>query len=223
MDKPYNVLIADDEKELVSALRLFLEKENINVYEAYDGEMASLVAANYPIDLAILDIMMPRMNGYEVLRRIRRESDIPVMILSAKVQLDDKVLGLELGADDYITKPFEPREVVARVKANLRRHDRNTGRRQAALAAGDMQLDMDSCALRLGEKQIDLTRVELALMELFISQPGRVFTKDQLCAHAWEGGCVDDNTVRVAVSRLRDKIGNDRIRTIRGLGYRLEV
>ena len=103
----YNVLIADDEREIISVLRMFLEKENINVYEAYDGEMAALVAANYSIDLAILDIMMPRMNGYDVLTKIRRESDIPVMILSAKVQLDDKVLGLELGADDYMIKPFD--------------------------------------------------------------------------------------------------------------------
>ena len=219
----YNVLIADDEREIISVLRMFLEKENINVYEAYDGEMAALVAANYSIDLAILDIMMPRMNGYDVLTKIRRESDIPVMILSAKVQLDDKVLGLELGADDYITKPFEPREVVARVKANLRRHDRRMSRITSVLSGGGMELDAACCTLRVDGRTIDLTRVELAMMELFMSQPGRVFTRDQLCLHAWEGGCVDDNTVRVAVSRLRDKIGNDRIKTIRGLGYRLAV
>ncbi|MBE5814988.1 MAG: response regulator transcription factor [Clostridiales bacterium] len=223
MADAYNVLIADDEREIISVLRMFLEKENIQVYEAYDGEMVAMVAANYPIDLAILDIMMPRMNGYDVLRRIRRESDIPVMILSAKVQLDDKVLGLELGADDYITKPFEPREVVARVKANLRRHARKENAASPVLTGGGMELDPACCTLRVNGRTVDLTRVELCMMELFLSQPGRVFTRDQLCRHAWEGGFVDDNTIRVAVSRLRDKIGNDRIKTIRGLGYRLEV
>ncbi len=222
MPRQYNVLIADDEKEIIKALRLFLEKENINVYEAYDGEMAYMIVRNYDIDLAVLDIMMPRMNGFEVLRRIRKDSNIPVMILSAKVQLDDKVLGLDLGADDYITKPFEPLEVVARVKANLRRNDGFSERHENILTYKDMRLDMDRCRLTVGENVIDLTKTELSVMEMFIKQPGRVFTKDQLCVCGWEDSFVDDNTVRVAISRLRDKIGSDRIKTIRGLGYRLE-
>lgn len=222
MPRQYNVLIADDEKEIIKALRLFLEKENINVYEAYDGEMAYMIVRNYDIDLAVLDIMMPRMNGFEVLRKIRKDSNIPVMILSAKVQLDDKVLGLDLGADDYITKPFEPLEVVARVKANLRRNDGFSEKRENILTYRDMRLDMDRCRLTVGENVIDLTKTELYVMEMFIKQPGRVFTKDQLCACGWEDSFVDDNTVRVAISRLRDKIGSDRIKTIRGLGYRLE-
>lgn len=99
MEKKYNILIADDEKEIISLLRLFLEKENINVYEAYDGEMAYMIIQNYKIDLAILDIMMPRMNGYEVIKKIRRDYDIPIMIISAKIELNDKIYGLELGAD----------------------------------------------------------------------------------------------------------------------------
>lgn len=226
MDNQLNVLIADDEKEIIKVLRLFLEKENINVYEAYDGEMAYLIVKNYSIDLAIIDIMMPRMNGYDLLKKIREEYEIPVMILSAKVQLDDKVLGLDLGADDYITKPFEPLEVVARVKAHLRRNERAGTQKEVnhQIKVNDLQLDLDRCQLMINEQVIDLTKIEMALLELFMSQPGRVFTKDQLFEHGWEDAyAVDDNTIRVTISRLREKIGNDRIKTIRGLGYRLEV
>lgn len=228
MAKQYNILIADDEKEIISVLRLFLEKDNINVYEAYDGEMALMIVQRYELDLAIIDIMMPRMNGFELLKNIRKELDIPVMILSARVQLDDKVLGLDLGADDYITKPFEPLEVAARVKANLRRHDKRTvyagTENENILICKDMQLDLRRFQLKIGEDVLDVTKIELSLLELFMRQPGRVFTKEQLYRCGWEDMyVVDDNTIRVTISRLRDKIGGDRIKTIRGLGYRLEI
>lgn len=226
MDKKYNILIADDEKEIIKVLRLFLEKENLNVYEAYDGEMAHMLVQNYDIDLAIIDIMMPRMNGYELLKKIREEYQIPVMILSAKVQLDDKILGLDLGADDYITKPFEPLEVVARVRAHLRRNRKatsNSSLGEDIITFQDMQLDVNCCQVKIHEEVIDLTKIELALLEMFMQQPGRVFTKEQLYERGWEGMyVVDDNTIRVTISRLRDKIGEQHIKTIRGLGYRLE-
>lgn len=224
MGRPCNILIADDEKEIIKVLRLFLEKEGINVYEAYDGEMAYMVIKNYDIDLAIIDIMMPRMNGYHLIQKIREEYEIPVMFLSAKVQLDDKVLGLDLGADDYITKPFEPLEVVARVKAHLRRRLQKDGAGPArVLSVQDMTLNLDTCQLCIGEREVDLTRTELSIMELFMSYPGRVYTKEQLYECAWEDlYAVDDNTIRVMISRLREKIGADKIKTIRGLGYRLE-
>ncbi|MGN0632929.1 MAG: response regulator transcription factor [Oscillospiraceae bacterium] len=228
MAKDFNVLIADDEKEIISVLRLFLEKENINVYEAYDGEMAYMVMQHYDIDLAVIDIMMPRMNGYELLKKLYREYEIPVMILSAKVQLDDKVLGLELGADDYITKPFEPLEVTARVKAHLRRESKKqfdeSASEQNIIRHKDLILDVDKCRLTAHETEIDLTKTELALMKMFMDSSGRVFTREQIFECGWgDTIIVDDNTIRVTISRLRDKIGNDRIKTIRGLGYRLEV
>ena len=227
MAKAFNVLIADDEKEIISVLRLFLEKENINVYEAYDGEMAYMVMQHYDIDLAIIDIMMPRMNGYELLKKIRKEYEIPVMLLSAKIQLDDKVLGLELGADDYITKPFEPLEVTARVKAHLRRESKKLPSQEDdedIIRHKDMALDIGRCQLTVNGQTVDLTRTELALMEMFIKSPGRVFTREQIFERGWgDTIVVDDNTIRVTISRLRDKIGSDRIKTIRGLGYRLEV
>lgn len=226
MDKKYNILIADDEKEILKVLRLFLEKENLNVYEAYDGEMAHMLVQHYDIDLAIIDIMMPRMNGYELLKKIRQEYQIPVMILSAKVQLDDKILGLDLGADDYITKPFEPLEVVARVRAHLRRNEKEAstaGAAETIMTYQDMELDVSRCQVKIGEAVIDLTKIELALLEMFMQQPGRVFTKEQLYERGWDGMyVVDDNTIRVTISRLRDKIGEQHIKTIRGLGYRLE-
>ena len=226
MDKKFNILIADDEKEIIKVLRLFLEKENLNVYEAYDGEMAHMVVEHYDIDLAIIDIMMPRMNGYELLKKIREKHELPIMILSAKVQLDDKILGLDLGADDYITKPFEPLEVVARVRAHLRRNDKETANHDLegnVITFQDMQLDVSRCQVKIHEKVIDLTKIELALLEMFMQQPGRVFTKEQLYERGWDGMyVVDDNTIRVTISRLRDKIGEKRIKTIRGLGYRLE-
>lgn len=231
MEKKYNVLIADDEKEIISLLRLFLEKEDINVYEAYDGEMAYMLIQHYKIDLAILDIMMPRMDGFELITKIRKDYDIPVMIISAKVDLNDKVYGLKLGADDYITKPFEPVEVVARVKAQLRRNNKEnemmsntlSENNERTITCKEMVLNLDRCQLTIANKTLELTKIELNLMEMFMESPGRVYTKDQIFERGWEDTFVDDNTIRVTISRLRDKIGTDRIKTIRGLGYRLEI
>ena len=231
MEKKYNVLIADDEKEIISLLRLFLEKEDINVYEAYDGEMAYMLIQHYKIDLAILDIMMPRIDGFELITKIRKDCDIPVMIISAKVDLNDKVYGLKLGADDYITKPFEPVEVVARVKAQLRRNNKENEIMSNTISENDeriitykeMVLNLDRCQLTIANKTLELTKIELNLMEMFMESPGRVYTKDQIFERGWEDTFVDDNTIRVTISRLRDKIGTDCIKTIRGLGYRLEI
>ena len=224
MDNTFHILSADDEKEIVTVLRLFLEKEHICVYEAHDGLTAYGLMKQHEIDLAIIDLMMPQMNGYDLLKKIRQEYGIPVIILSAKRKLDDKVLGLELGADDYITKPFEPLEVTARVKAHLRRIGKHTAQASALLQVEDMCLDADKCILTVGTEQVSLTRTELALMEMFMQNPGRVFTREQIFRYGWhDTTIVDDNTIRVTISRLRDKIGSERIRTIRGLGYRLEV
>lgn len=221
----YNVLIADDEKDIINILRLFLEKEEINIYEAYDGKMAYMLLQNYEIDLIIVDIMMPLMNGYELIKKIRKEKDIPIVIISAKVQLDERILGLDLGADDYIVKPFEPLEVVARVRAQLRRLNKNEHKQKGEiLKYGNMELDKEKCILHIDENNVDVTKTELAIIEALMKRPGKVFTKEELYECAWGDGSyvVDDNTIRVTISRLREKIGEKRIRTIRGLGYRLE-
>ena len=143
-----NILIADDEKEIIKLLRIYLEKDGVKVFEAYDGEMAFLILKNYPIDLAIVDINMPRMNGYELIKKVRTTMDIPIMVISAKVGLSDRVLGLDLGADDYITKPFEPLEVAAKVKARLRRMSPDPLRDEVPfITVGDLTQNMSECLL----------------------------------------------------------------------------
>lgn len=220
-----NILIADDEKDIIKLLRLYLENDEIEIFEAYDGEMAVQILNNNVIDLALLDIMMPKINGFELTKKIRKEWHIPVMIISAKIGIADKILGLDLGADDYITKPFDPLEVAARVRARFRENNgvRNFGNENENLTVRGMTLNLAECILYQENQAISLTAVELKLMRLLMEHPGRVFTKEQIYEAGWDGAyAVDDNTIRVAISKLRDKIGANNIQTIRGLGYRLE-
>lgn len=224
----YTVLIADDEKEIRELLRLYLENEDCQVVEAADGQQALDYLRRKKIDLCVLDIMMPKMDGYRVLKEMRKSSNIPVIILSAKDQDSEKILGLNLGADDYITKPFNPLEAVARIKSNIRRFyslGTNSGG-QSVVRVKDLTLDMEGCELRKGEKLIDLTSVEYRIMELFMKNPGKVFTKQQIYESGWgEEFIVADNNIMVCISKLRDKLDEDPsayIKTIRGLGYRLE-
>ena len=222
----YKILIADDEKDIIKLLRLYLEKDNIKIYEANDGLAAMHLLNEEEIDLAIVDIMMPKMNGFELIKKIRTKNNIPIMIISAKVEIADKIFGLELGADDYITKPFDPMEVTARVKANLRRfYNLNQVKMEhiSEIKVRDITLDTYQCVLFKGKTKIDLTSVEYKLLKLFMESPGRVFTKEQLFECGWgEEYVVDDNTIRVCISKLRNKVGEEEIKTIRGLGYRLE-
>lgn len=227
----YRILVADDETEIRDVLRLYLEKEGYEVVEAADGMDALRLLKQEKIDLAILDIMMPGLDGYRVLRNIREESNLPVLMLSAKGSDSDKILGLDLGADDYITKPFVPLEAVARVKSNLRRFYALGGGEDrvpegTAIRVGDLRLETDACLLyRAGEK-IELTSVEFRIMKLLMEHPGRVFTKQQIFEAGWgETYMVSDNNVMVCISKLRAKLdcgGRNYISTIRGLGYRLE-
>jgi DNA-binding response OmpR family regulator len=223
----YNILIADDEKDIIKLLRLYLETDDMKIYEACDGDTAIELMNKYEIDLAIVDIMMPIMNGFELIKKIRKTSNIPIMVLSAKIETSDKIFGLELGADDYITKPFEPMEVAARVNANLRRfHNLNKLKmnQNPKIKVRDLTLDTSQCVLFKGDTKIVLTSVEYKLLTLFMSSPGRVFTKEQIFESCWgEVYVADDNTIRVCISKLRNKIGEEEISSIRGLGYRLEA
>ena len=232
------ILIADDEKEIVSLLKFYLEPEGFTVYEAYNGKDAARVFEAEDIDLLIVDIMMPGMNGYEVIKLVRSKSDgknnIPVLVVSAKTLVSDRILGLEIGADDYITKPFEPLELVAKVKAHLRRveniqssngktgHSDNNDESNV-IKAGKLVLNKTQGTVSDGKKVFDLTKVELAVLELFMEQPKRIFTMEQIHDQGWAGlEVVDDNTIRVTLSHIREKIGDAKITNIRGLGYRLE-
>ena len=224
----YRILIADDEKDIRSVLALYLENAGFAVVEAADGQEALAVLERQDIDLCLLDIMMPVLDGYHVLKTIRESSDVPVIIISAKGQDPEKILGLNLGADDYMVKPFNPLEAVARVNATLRRVAGTAAAPAAArtLAVRDLVLDPDACTLAKGGEAIELTPVELRIMELLMKSPGRVFTKQQIYEHAWNGSYIAaDNSVMVGMSKLRSKLSSDPqayIKTIRGLGYRLE-
>lgn len=227
----YRILVADDEAEIRDVLRLYLEKEGYEVVEAVDGLEAARLIKQGGIDLAILDIMMPGLDGYRVLRNAREENNLPVIMLSARGSDSDKILGLDLGADDYMTKPFVPLEAVARVKSNLRRfyalgagEDRSA--EETVLEVGDLRLEPDTCLFYRAGERVELTSVEFRIMKLFMENPGRVFTKQQIFEAGWgESYMVSDNNVMVCISKLRAKLekdGRDYIRTIRGLGYRLE-
>jgi DNA-binding response OmpR family regulator len=225
----YTILIADDEPEIRSLLRLYLENENYTVVEAEDGTQALELLRGHKPDLCILDIMMPGMDGFHVLQELRKESNVPVMILSAKDADSEKILGLNLGADDYLAKPFNPLEAVARVNSNIRRfYALGTGETEPerTLQVRDLSLDPDACTLKKGEQTIALTSVEYRIMELFMQHPGKVFTKQQIYEQGWgDEYVVADNNIMVCISKLRAKLDEDPsayIRTIRGLGYRLE-
>lgn len=219
------ILIAEDDADIRSLLRLYLEGEGFRVAEAADGAAALDLARAEPPDMAILDVMMPGMNGFELTRALRAYSDVPILILSAKSQDNDKILGLNLGADDYIAKPFNPVEIVARVRAQLRRAARTGG---DVLRVGNLALDTASFQLTRGGTPIPLTPMEYKVLALLMRAPGRIFTKVQLYEGAvgpyFEG---DDNTMMVHISKLREKIEEDPknpryIITVRGLGYKIE-
>ena len=225
----YRILVADDEPDIRSVLALYMEDAGFEVVEAADGQEALDLLAREQVDLCLLDIMMHVLDGYHVLKRIRETSDVPVIVISAKGQDPEKILGLNLGADDYMVKPFNPLEAVARVNATLRRVKGMTSHASqpvVVLRCRDLELDADACVLRRNGQSIELTPVELRIMQLLMEHPGRVFTKQQIYECGWgEDYVAAENSVMVCISKLRSKLSDDPqayIRTIRGLGYRLE-
>lgn len=230
----YVILVADDEAEIRDLLRLYLENSGYDVLEAADGLEALAILEKKHVDLAVLDVMMPGLNGLHVLKKLRETSNIPVLVFSAKDTDADKILGLNLGADDYLTKPFNPLEAVARINSNIRRfYSLGAGivneRSNAAiriLKVKDLELDTESCMLYRSEEKIELSSVEYRIMHLFMEHPGKVFTKEQIFHAGWNEEFMEDaNNVMVCISKLRAKLSDDGgkyIRTVRGLGYRLE-
>lgn len=222
---PKTILLAEDDADIRAVLRLYLESEGFAVLEAADGRTALETALREAPDAAILDVMMPGMDGFQLTRALRRTSDIPLLILSAKSQDNDKILGLNLGADDYIAKPFNPMEVVARLKAQLRRAG---GTRRTLLTVGELALDTTAMQLTKAGQPIPLTPTEYKILAQLMGAPGRIFTKVQLYEGiAGEYFESNDNTMMVHISKLREKIGDDPknpryIITIRGLGYKIE-
>jgi DNA-binding response OmpR family regulator len=224
-DKP--VLVVDDDPKLVTLVRMYLEREGFRVIAAYDGEQALALAARHRPEFVILDLMLPKMDGITVCRRLRKTSNVPILMLTAKVEETDKIVGLQVGADDYVTKPFSPRELVARVQAILRRAA-PAARLSPELVQGGLVMHLDRHEVTLDGHGVQFTAFEYKLLQTLMEFPGRVFTRDQLLAHlyAFDEAAVTDRTVDVHIGKIREKLGDDPaqpryIQTIRGVGYRL--
>jgi DNA-binding response OmpR family regulator len=224
----HKILVVDDDKELRNLVRSYLVEEGFQVVTAGDGRQALFVARQEVPDLIILDLMMPEMGGYEFMRVFGKEADVPTIVLTAKLEENDKVLGLELGADDYVTKPFSLRELTARVRAVLRRASKAPAEAEV-LRAADITLDVTGRVTTVGEERVDLTPSEFALLATLMSMPGRTFSRLELLEHlqdsAYEGY---ERTIDVHIRRLRTKIEADPrnpryIETVFGFGYRFTM
>lgn len=216
------ILVADDERAQRRLLRAYLDGEGFTVVEADNGLDALSLLRRGGIDVALLDVMMPELDGFEVVRRIRPESTVPIILLTARGEETNRVTGLELGADDYVVKPFSAPEVVARVRAQLRRLQ-GPETREPTLQIGDVRLDVEARRCTVGSRQVDLTRRQFDLLATLMRSPGRVHTRGQLLEQVWGSSYLLPKTVDVHVAGLRRQIGDAiTIVSLRGVGYRLE-
>lgn len=227
----HNILIVDDEKEIVELIELYFRSSNYKIFKAYDGIEAINIIDKNDINLAIVDIMMPNLNGYSLIQNIRSKLNIPIIVISAKVEGYDKILALDMGADDYVTKPFDPLELVARVNAQIRRvygYSNLPEIEEKLIQVGDLKLDLEAFKLTKNNKEIPLTSTELKIVELFMKNPNKVFTKKNLFESVWDEIYIaEDNAIMVQISKIRDKIEDTSkepkyIKTIRGIGYKFE-
>ena len=223
------ILIVDDDENICELLRLYLQKDGFDTVVAQDGEQAVQFAARYSPDLILLDIMLPKLDGWQVCREIRKNSDTPIIMLTAKGETFDKILGLELGADDYVSKPFDAKEVIARIKAVLRRSSENDKSEKIKEVRFDkLRINLTNYELVVNDVRIDTPPKELELIYHLASNPNRVYTRDQLLDEVWGFDYYGDSrTVDVHVKRLREKLENisDQwsLKTVWGVGYKFEV
>jgi two-component system, OmpR family, response regulator VicR len=219
------ILVVDDEKEIAELVRDYLAKDGFKVALAFDGEAALEAAREFCPDLIVLDIMLPKLDGMEVVRRVRASTDVPVLMLSARTSDIDKILGLGLGADDYVTKPFSPGELVARVKAHLRRYSGLGGGSKSSISYEGLEIDPASRTVALDGFPVALSAKEFDLLLALAGKPGQVLTREQLFAAVWGSQVAGDlNTVTVHIQRIREKLGENPddpwfIRTVWGVGY----
>ena len=227
MPEETTVLVVDDDHKLISLVRMYLEREGFQVVAAYDGPQALELFDRHTPGFVILDLMLPKIDGITLCRQLRKASNVPILMLTAKVDEVDTLVGLSVGADDYVTKPFSPRELVARVRAILRRA---IPPKAAAprLSRGDLLMDLERHEVSVEGREVRLTPIEYKLLQALMEFPGRVFTRDQLLAHvyAFDEAVVVDRTVDVHIGKLREKLGDDPVRprfiqTVRGVGYKL--
>ena len=225
----YKILIVDDDENICELLRLYLEKDGFDTIVANDGEQAVDFASKYSPDLILLDIMLPKLDGWQVCREIRKTSETPIIMLTAKGETFDKILGLELGADDYVSKPFDTKEVIARIKAVLRRsHEKDKSSQIDEVRYDKLRINLTNYELEVNGVKIDTPPKELELIYHLASNPNRVYTRDQLLDEVrgfdYYG---DSRTVDVHVKRLREKLENVSdewcLKTVWGVGYKFEV
>ena len=226
--KTLRALVVDDERPLVGILSTYLEREGFEVLAAYDGKQAVELARNEQPDVIVLDLMLPVLDGVEACRQIRRFSDAYIVMLTAKAEEADKIVGLSTGADDYLTKPFSPGELVARVRAMLRRPRRSqTPTDDAVRRFGELEIDPRAREVRLDDQAIELTRLEFDLLNALSAEPRVAFSRAQLLEHVWGPSWFGDNhVVDVHIANLRRKLDDDPnasryLRTVRGVGYRM--
>ncbi|MBC5629036.1 response regulator transcription factor [Clostridium sp. NSJ-6] len=226
------ILIAEDDEDIIGLLKLYLEKENYEVISATNGEEALKLIQSNDISVTILDIMMPKLNGYELTKKIREIGTLPILILSARNLDSDKILGLDLGADDYLTKPFNPLEVVARVRSLIRRtydyKNEEVIKEDEIVRVGNVTINSDTFMVYKDSQEIKLTPTEFKILALLMKSPGRVFTKIQIYENVnGEYFENDDNTIMVHMYKIREKLEDDPknpiyIKNVRGLGYKFE-
>ena len=229
----YNILICDDDKDIVSALDIYLTSEGYKTFPAYDGNQAIKVVEQNDIHLILMDVMMPGLDGIRATAKLREKCNVPIILLTAKSEDADKVLGLNIGADDYVTKPFNPMEVMARVKSQLRRYTTLGGRNAPAqnsdqLTNGGVVLDDGAKTVTVDGDGVNLTPIEFNILRLLLQHPGQVFSTTQIYEQVWNDAAYgSENTVAVHIRHLREKIeidpANPRyIKVVWGLGYKME-
>ena len=226
-----NILVCDDDKEIVDAIEIYLQQEGYQIYKAYDGEQAIKVLKEMNIQLLIIDIMMPRLDGIHATLKIREFSSVPIIFLSAKLEDTDKILGLNMGADDYITKPFNPLELVARVKSNLRRYTQLGSlnvENNALYQVGGLCMNDDTKEVTVDGEPVKLTPIEYNILFLLVKNQGKVFSIDQIYENIWNEEAIGaDNTVAVHIRHIREKIEiNPKepryLKVVWGVGYKVE-
>ena len=226
-----NILVCDDDKEIVEAIEIYLQQEGYQIYKAYDGEQAIKALKETNIQLLIIDIMMPRLDGIHATLKIREFSSVPIIFLSAKSEDTDKILGLNMGADDYITKPFNPLELVARVKSNLRRYTQLGSlnvENNALYQAGGLCMNDDTKEVTVDGEPVKLTPIEYNILFLLVKNQGKVFSIDQIYENIWNEEAIGaDNTVAVHIRHIREKIEiNPKepryLKVVWGVGYKVE-
>lgn len=228
----YNILVCDDDKAIVEAIEIYLSQEGYHILKAYDGEQALKVLETEEVHLLILDVMMPRLDGIRATLKIRKKHSIPIIILSAKSEDVDKILGLNVGADDYVTKPFNPLELVARVKSQLRRYTQFGGTKQESTdkvyETGGLRINDDRKEVTVDDETVKLTPIEYNILLLLMKNQGRVFSINQIYESIWNEDAIGaDNTVAVHIRHIREKIEiNPKepqyLKVVWGVGYKIE-